>query len=205
MSAAFNHDPAGPLLIVLSGPSGVGKDAVVSRIREQGRPYHVAVTATTRARRPSETDGADYIFLDQKSFERMMSNGQLLEWAEVYGNHYGVPKAQVADALHAGTDVIVKTDVQGAATIRKLVPDAVFIFIAPPDMNRLEERLKQRMTELPEAMKRRLKAARAEMKAAISFDHVIVNHDGMLDDTVAEIEAIVDAEKQRRPSRNIPL
>ena len=196
---------AGALLIVLSGPSGVGKDAVVSRIRDRGRPYRIAVTATTRPRRPSETDGVDYIFVDETSFERMVSEDQFLEWAEVYGNRYGVPKAQVADALEGGTDVIVKTDVQGAATIRMLLPEAVFIFLAPPDMGSLEDRLKQRMTESQHALRLRLATAKAEMEQAASFDRVVVNRDGRIDDTVAEIESIVAVEKRRRPARNIAL
>ena len=193
------------MLVVLSGPSGVGKDAVVSTIRSRNRPYHIAVTATTRPKRAAEVDGVDYIFIGRQDFEHMVEESDLLEWAVVYGNLYGVPKSQVSDALAMGADVIVKTDVQGAATIRKLVPEALLLFLAPPDEPELEARLKQRMTESPEALRIRLATAKEEMKEADRFDYVVVNHSGRLDETVAEIEAVVAAERERKPPRRIVL
>ena len=189
-----------PLLIVISGPSGVGKDAILSRMREQGKHYHFTVTATTRPRRPAEQDGVDYIFVAEQAFRQMIDQGELMEWAEVHGNLYGVPKAQVAKALEDGNDVIIEADVQGAATIRRLTPDGVFIFLAPPSMEELASRLSQRMTESPEALQRRLKTAEAEMVEASKFDHVVVNHRDRLDEAVREIEAIV-ARERRRTSR----
>ena len=205
MSQDKAPERAHPLLIVLSGPSGVGKDAVVSRMRSLGRPFRIAVTATTRQRRQHETDGVDYFFLDHESFKEMLSASELLESAEVYGNMYGVPKSQIRQALESGIDVIVKTDVQGAATIRKLATDAVFVFLAPPDMNELARRLRQRMTESGDALRLRLETAKSEMDEAEKFDHVVVNHEGRLDDTVAEIEAIAAAERDRVPPRSIRL
>ena len=194
-----------PLLIVLSGPSGVGKDAVLSRMRELDRPYHFTVTATTRPQRQGERDGVDYIFVSEPRFRRMIRDEQLLEWAEVYGNLYGVPKAQVTDALGNGRDAIIKADVQGAATIRKLAPEALLIFLAPLNDAELKRRLGARMTESPEALALRLETAKEEMKQASSFDYVVVNHEGLLDAAVREIDDIVVAEKVRTPPRRVSL
>ena len=198
-------DSAWPLLIVLSGPSGVGKDAVLSRMRELEKPFHFTVTAATRPQRPSERDGVDYIFVTRETFRQMVERDELLEWAEVYGNLYGVPRAQVVDALESGRDVIIKADVQGADTIRRLAPETVFIFLAPPDMEELARRLSQRMTESSEAFRLRLETAEQEMREASKFDHVVVNRQGRIDDVVAEIEAIVARERRRTPARKMPL
>ena len=194
-----------PLLIVLAGPSGVGKDAVLSRMRELGKPFHFVVTATTRQQRPMERDGVDYVFVTAEAFRRMVAGNELLEWAEVYGNLYGVPKAQVVKALNQGHDVIIKADVQGAATIRRLAPEGVFIFLAPPSTEELAVRLSQRMTESPAALRLRLGIAADEMRQASEFDYVVVNHAGRLDDAVAEIEGIVSRERSRTPTRKVSL
>ena len=146
-----------PLLVVLTGPSGVGKDAVFSRMRELGRPLHFVVTATTRPKRDHEVDGVDYIFLAEAEFREMIGRDELLEWAEVYGNLYGVPKSQVTAALREGKDAIVKTDVQGVRNIEKVAPDALFIFLAPPDTETLSRRLSQRKTETAQALEVRLR------------------------------------------------
>ena len=194
-----------PLLLVMSGPSGVGKDAVLSRMRQQGKPFHFTVTATTRRRRMAETDGIDYIFLSWESFQQMIKDGEFLEWAKVYGNLYGVPKAQVVCAFREGRDVIIKTDVQGAATIKKLAPDGVFIFLTPPSIDELEYRLSLRMSESSEALQVRLRTAEAEMEEASKFDYVVTNHRDRLDETVAEIESIVALERRKTPHRKIAL
>ena len=194
-----------PLLVVLSGPSGVGKDAVLSRMRELGKPYHFTVTATTRKIRANEADGVDYIFIPEDEFRRMIDAGELLEHAEVYGNLYGVPRSQVANALDRGLDVIVKIDVQGAATIRRMVPDALFIFLAPPSIDDLAVRLRRRMTESSQALRLRLETARAEMAEAPKFDYVVYNHDDRLDDTVREIESAISRELSKEPPRKIVL
>ena len=196
---------AGALLIVLSGPSGVGKDAVLSRMRELDKPYHFTVTATTRAKRIGERDGVDYTFFTEQRFRQMIADNRFLEWAIVYGNYYGVPREQVASALDAGRDVIVKPDVQGATTIRKIVPEALLIFLAPPSDDEMKKRLYSRMTESAEELALRLETAKAEMEQAPNFDRIVVNHRGGLDDAVRDIEEIVAAEKRRVPPRRVSL
>src|ERR1700712_498998 len=133
--------PAQPLLVVLSGPSGVGKDSILMRMRDFGFPFHFVVTATSRAMRPSERDGYDYHFVGKERFEEMIAREELLEWAEVYGHYKGIPKSEVRQALASGRDVLLRIDVQGAATIRKLVPEAIFIFVAPGGLEELRYRL----------------------------------------------------------------
>ena len=201
----MSEPPHSPLLVVLSGPSGVGKDAVLTRMRELGQPYHFTVTATTRRQRESERDGTDYIFKTTEQFRRMIDREELLEWAEVYGNLYGVPKDQVEKAQDRGRDVIIKADVQGAATIKKIAPEAVFVFLAPPDMEELATRLRLRMTESPGALKIRLETAQDEMAEAPKFDHVVVNRNGRLDEAVGEIRELVEGERRRRPARKVSL
>ena len=188
----LNHkDVQPPILLILSGPSGVGKDAVLSRMRDLGEPYHFTVTATTRTQRNGETDGKDYIFVSQAEFKTQMEQDGFLEWAEVYGNYYGVPRDQVKTALQRGKDVIVKIDVQGAKTIKELAPNALYIFLAPPNMEQLEKRLTARMTESSGSLKIRLETATKEMKSATWFDHVVINHENQLDLAVAEIQYAV--------------
>lgn len=193
-----------PLLIVLSGPSGVGKDAVLSRMRELRFPhYYYCVTATTRPRRACETDGVDYYFLQLEEFQHRLERGEFLEYAKVYGNYYGVPKQPVRDALTRGEDVVIKADVQGAATIKSLAPEAVFIFLSPPNMRELEERLRQRKTETPDGLARRLRTAHLEMKYLPMFDYLVVNPSHRLDDAVECIQSIIAAEKSRVHPRHI--
>ena len=183
-------------LFVLSGPSGVGKDAVLSRIRQFGRPYHFTITATTRRMRPGERDGVDYIFLARETFSHMIDRGELLEWAEVHGNLYGVPKSQVVEAQERGLDVIMKVDVQGAATIRRMMPDTELIFLAPPDMRTLERRMRIRDTESESEFRLRLETAHREMKESHSFDHIVVNHDDGIDVAADAIDRIIQSADQ---------
>ena len=143
--AQFNL-PARPLLLVISGPSGAGKDAVLTRMKQLGYPLEYIVTVTTRPKRPNERDNADYHFIPMERFNQLLKQKELLEWAEVYGNWYGVPKKPIKQALERGQDVIVKVDTQGAATIKKILPQAVFIFLMPPSMQELTTRLKRRLT-----------------------------------------------------------
>ncbi len=193
------------LLIVLSGPSGVGKDAILSQLRAKLPSCHFTVTVTTRSRRPQERDGVDYIFVSEQRFRDMLEKGELLEYALVYGNWYGVPKAQVRDALARGRDVLIKADVQGAATIKRLAPEAVVIFLAPASLQELESRLHNRHTESPEGLARRLQVAREEMKRLSEFDYVVVNADARMDLAVTQIEAIITAEKCRVQPRVVSL
>ena len=186
------------LLIVVSGPSGVGKDMLVDRMRAEHPCRHYAVTATTRGLREGERDGVDYHFVGKARFEDMIANGELLEWASVYGNYYGVPKRQVADALAAGRDVVVKIDVQGAATIRGIAPDAVFVFLAPPSIEELRRRLAGRGSEGAEALERRLAAATREMEEAGKFDCVVVHRTNGTGEALGEVEAWVERERKGR-------
>ena len=190
-----------PILLILSGPSGVGKDAVLSRMRELKEPYHYTVTSTTRSKRDGETEGKDYIFISQNEFKKQIELGGFLEWAEVYGNYYGVPRDQVKSALKTGSDVIIKIDVQGAQTIKKLAPMALYIFLAPPDTDQLEKRLTERMTESPESLTLRLKTAAEEMKSANWFDHIVINHENQLDSAVSEIQSIVKDARAKQNSQ----
>jgi len=192
-----------PLFIVLSGPSGVGKDAVLDGIKRTGCPLYYAVTATTRPRRQGEINGVDYQFVSKAKFEQMIEKGELLEWANVYGNLYGVPKRDLKQALARGQDVIVKVDVQGAATIKRIVPQAVFIFLAPPSMSDLKERLKRRETESSVDLGLRMKAAQDEMKSLPIFDYIVVNHKDGVELAVSQIEAIITAEKCRVKPRSV--
>ncbi len=194
-----------PLLIVLSGPSGVGKDAVLKRMKKLGYPFHLVVTATDRPWRPGEVDGVDYYFLSTEEFTARLERGEFLEHANVYGERKGVPKAEVRKALASGQDAIMRVDVQGAATIRQKLPEAVFIFLSPSSEEDLIRHLKKRGTETPEALARRITAAREEMERLPGFDYVIVNRDGQLDETVKQITAIITAEKCRVKQRKIEL
>lgn len=205
MTLIPDASPSPPLLVVLSGPSGVGKDAVLGELRKLDRPWHFAVTATTRAIRPGETDGVDYIFLDTDTFDRMRERDEFIECAEVYGRWYGVPRSQARDALRSGKDVFLKIDVQGAATIRRMAPEALLIFLIPPSMDELRDRLTGRMTESSEDLERRLRTAEEELSQVGQFDYRVVNRDGLLVKAVADIDAIVAAEKCRVLPRVVQL
>ena len=202
-SSAPNDKTTSPLLVVLSGPSGVGKDAALEVLKKLDRPWHFVVTATTRPRRSGERDGVDYIFLDAETFDRMKNSGDFLECAEVYGRWYGVPRSQVRMGMDTGKDVILKIDVQGAETVRRLAPEAVFIFMVPGSLDELRERLSLRMTESSPEMELRLNTAKGELAMADKFDYRVVNNDGGLDRAVADIDAIIAAEKCRVKPRNI--
>jgi len=195
-SLSKNPLPAAkPLLIILSGPSGVGKDAVLAKMKEMEIPLHYIVTMTTRPRRPAEQDKIDYQFVSKEKFIRLQENNELLESATVYGNFYGVPKKDVTDNLKAGRDVLVKVDVQGAETIKKAMPQAVAIFLSPPSKDELFIRLKKRSTESDTEMKVRLQATEEEFRKLPSFDYVVVNHRGEIDRAVNTIMSIISTEK----------
>ena len=186
---------------------------MLTRMRKLKRPFHYVVTATTRLQRKGEKNGVDYYFLSQEEFQQMIDEGQLLEWAKVYGNYYGVPRDEINKALSKGADVIVKVDVQGAATIKKILrrggtcplPQAVFIFLMPPSMEELEGRLKQRHSEASADLALRLEKAREEIKSLPLFDYVITSYQGRLDEVISQIEAIIAAEKCRVKPRVVRL
>jgi guanylate kinase len=193
------------LLIVLSGPSGVGKDALLRKMKEQKYPFHYVVTVTSRPRREGERDGVDYRFISQREFQQMIDNGELLEWANVYGNYYGVPRKEISQALSKGKDVIMRVDVQGAATIKRILPQAVSIFLRPPSMEELERRLRQRHSESAKDLALRLREAEEEMKSLPLFDHVLTSYQGKLDEAISQIQAIVAAEKRQVKPRVVEL
>lgn len=190
-----------PLIVVISGPSGVGKDTIIERMAELGHTFHFTITATTRKPRPNEVDGVNHHFLTQERFITLIDSDELLEWAIVYGNYYGVPKQQVRDALDAGSHVIVRVDVQGALRIKEIVPDALLLFVNAPNNKVLRDRLVRRGVNTEEDMRLRLAAAESESEKAFIFDFQIVNHENQLDDAVAEITAIVKSEARRYPPR----
>ena len=194
-----------PLLVVISGPSGVGKDMTLQRLKEMGYPFHFVVTATTRPQRPTETHGVDYFFLSMSDFAEMIEEEELLEYAVVYGDYKGIPKQQVREALTSGKDVIMRIDVQGTATIRNLVPEAVLIYLSAESEEALVHRLRERKTEPEDQLKMRIATARQEQKKLAMFDYVVINADGQLDDTCRKIAAIITAEKCRVRPRKINL
>lgn len=194
-----------PLLIVISGPSGVGKDTVVRTLQRRKNSLHFVVTATSRARRETEVDGVDYIFVSEAEFLRMIADHELLEYARVYDQYKGVPKSQVRDALAAGTDVIMRVDVQGAATIRSLCPEAVLIFLTPANQDEWMLRLKERQSETDAQMRLRIATARQELTRTDEFDYIVVNEKDCLDEAVDTIEAIIEAEHHRVKPRRITL
>ncbi len=198
------HKPE-PLLIVVSGPSGAGKDTVVQRMQERGLPFHFVVTATTRPRRPGETHGKDYWFVTKEEFARMIEQNELIEYALVYGDYKGIPRDQVRQALASGKDVVMRLDVQGAETVRKLVPDALLIFVTTDSEEELVKRLNARDTETADSLAIRIATARKELKRVEAFDYVIVNHDFQLDHTVDIVQAIIKAEHHRVKPRKVNL
>ncbi len=198
-------DSPQPLLVIFSGPSGVGKDSVLMRMRELGFPFHFVVNANSRPQRPGEIDGFDYHFVDKERFEDLITRNELLEWAVVYGHYRGILKSEVQRALQSGRDVIVRVNVDGAATIKQIVPDAVFIFIAPGSIEELRNRLILRRTESSEDIERRLSLAQHELEQVPLFDYVVINREDRLDEAVGQIRAIIVAEKQRVFPRQISL
>ncbi len=193
------------LLFVVSGPSGVGKDATIVCLRQQGFPIHFIVTATTRPPRPGEVHGVDYFFLSEQEYDALLARHGFLEHATVYGYRYGIPKQHVREVLGRGQDVIMRIDVQGAATIRRLAPQAVFIFLCPSSLDELEQRLRARGTETPESLACKLALVPREMAEWPKFDYVVVNSNDALDDAVEHIKAIILAERCRVKQRRIEL
>ncbi len=186
-----------PLLVVISGPSGVGKDAVVRSLLARPLGLQFIVTATTRRPRPDEVPGRDYVFLSAAEFERLRDNGELLEHAYVYGEHKGIPKAHVRQALEQGKDAVLRIDVQGAATIRRILPQAVEVMLVTESLAELERRLRERRSEPESALAARLAAACREIERAAEFDYVVANRRDQLEHTADVLEAIILAERHR--------
>ncbi len=196
---------ASPLLIVISGPSGVGKDMAINTLRKFGYPFHFVVTATTRAKRPNEVDGVDYFFISMDEFAEMIERNELLEHAVVYGDYKGIPRSQIRQALSSGKDVLMRIDVQGAETIRRLVPEAILIYLSAESEEALVKRLQERKTELEEQLKMRIATARQELNRLQIFDYLVTNEANKLDETCRKIMAIITAEKCRVQQREFTL
>lgn len=199
------HLPQYPLLIVISGPSGVGKDTIANMMMERRGTFHFVVTATTRPPRPGEVHGQDYFFVSNDEFARMIEEDELLEYAFVYNDYKGIPKQQIRDALASGKDVIMRIDPQGSATIRKLAPNAIFIFLTAESEEAMVKRLRERKSETPEGLNLRIATARQEMKRIHEFDYVVVNADEQREETVAKILCIIEAARCRVGQQPIEL
>ncbi len=204
-SSAAATSTRSPLIIVISGPSGVGKDTLIERMAELGHDHHFTVTATTRDPRPGEKEGVNHHFLDRDEFINMIARDELLEWAEVYGNYYGVPKQQVRDALARGQHVLIRVDVQGARRLRQLLPEALQIFVMPPSMPVLRKRLEERGVNTDEDMANRLEAAAREVAQSEEFDYCVVNEEDHLDDAVRQVSDIFEKESRRNPPRRYEI
>lgn len=185
------------MLVVLSGPSGVGKDTLLNCLKKRGREFAFVVTMTTRPRRPAEVEGVDYFFVSELEFERLIRVDEFLEHSVVYGDHKGIPKSQVRAAFGTGRDVIMRIDVQGAAKIRALVPNVITIFIAPESEQELVDRLRERNTEDGDKLTRRIATAREEMRRRDEFDYVVINRGGCQESAVDSIVSIITAEHCR--------
>jgi guanylate kinase len=201
----FDLPNPNPLLIVISGPSGGGKDAALLRMKERGLPFHFVVTVTTRPRRVGEVHGQDYWFVSKDEFARMIEADEFMEYAMVYGDYKGIPKKEVRDALASGKDAVLRLDVQGAETIRKLAPEALLIFLTAESEDALVHRLETRKTETAEELKLRIATARKELQRIGAFDYFIINYEDCLNDAVDTIRAIIDAEQHRVKPRKVTL
>ena len=194
-----------PLLIIVSGLSGVGKDTLVQALMDRRLPFYFVVTTTSRQPREGEIDGVDYFFVSQIEFQRLVNEGEMLEHAIVYGQFKGVRKTQIREALASGKDVILRIDVQGVKKIRELCPDAITIFLVPTDEQEWIERLLARKSETPESLQNRINAAKDELNQLDLFDYVVLNAKGSLGKAVDTVEAIIIAEHHKVNPRRITL
>ena len=197
----------GAQLVIISGPSGVGKDTIIAALQERPRDpdYHYVVTCTTRAPRKGEVPDVSYHFLTRAQFAALQEAGELLEHAKVHGNWYGTPRREVADALAEGHDVILKIDVQGASAVKQRAPHALLVFLVPPSKEELFQRLRSRATETADELELRQRDAAIELARAGDYDRVVVNETDQQARTAAEIEAIVTQEKRRNADRRVRI
>lgn len=187
-----------PLVIVISGPSGVGKDCLIKCLTEARENIHFVVTATSRPMRVGEVNGKDYFFMSKQQFLEMIENDELLEYALVYGDYKGIPKQQIRDYMGKGYDIVLRVDIQGAATLRKILGDsAVFVFLVAESESEMVMRLINRKTESKESLMVRVAMAKEELRQMKNFDYVVVNAEGKLERCVKTVESIIEAEKAK--------
>ena len=194
-----------PLLIVISGPSGIGKDTVVQGMKDRNLPIHFVITATSRPPRKNEVPGKDYFFYSKEKFEEMIDEGEFLEHAWVYSAYKGVPKSQVRKALNSGKDVVMRLDVQGAQTVHNLCEDAILIFLTAKNKEEWLQRLKDRHSETDDERQLRIETAKEEYETLDIFDYIVVNEKDKLDRTLDEIESIISAEHHRVHPKKVSL
>jgi guanylate kinase len=203
----------GAVLVIISGPSGVGKDTIIEALKRRHRQHsgprqhdhHFVVTCTTRRPRKDEVDGTSYHFVTRERFHELKDTGDLLEWAEVHGNWYGTPRREVAKFLAKGQDVVLKIDVQGAQKVKERVEDAILIFVVPPSQEALFRRLRARATESAEELEIRQRNAAIELARAGDYDHVVTNWDDQVEHTAEEIDEIISSEHAARADRRVRL
>lgn len=192
-----------PLILVISGTSGIGKDALLNGLKKCPLPLHFVVTATSRAPRPGEVEGVDYFFISREEFERRIDEGYFAEYARVYTDYKGIPRPQIEEALKSGKDVILRLDVQGAATIRKQYPQAILVFLVPNTVDEWYQRLVNRGTETDETLKTRVDKAITEVAQIDIFDYIVLNAEGRLDEAVIDVMDILRVEHMRVHHRKI--
>lgn len=201
----FNPLDPQPLMIVISGLPGVGKDSVVKCMMQREPTFHFVVTVNTRLPRPGEVDGIDYIFISEEEYARMQEQGELIESAKVYNEYKGVPREQVQAALASGKDVVMRLDVQGAGTIKQLYPEALLIFLTTQNEEEMVRRLEGRQTEKGQNLQDRIQIARSELKRVAEFDFLVVNRDGRLEQAVEDVMSIIRSEHLRVHPRRVQL
>ncbi len=201
----FDLQKPQPLFIVISGLSGVGKDAVIEGLLKRGMPLHKIVTATTRPPRSTEQEGVDYLFVSHERFQEMIDNNEFIECALVYKDYKGVPRDQVKNAMDSGLDVIMRVDVQGARKFRELIPEALLIFITPASKEDWREMLLGRKTDTQDQIEQRIAAAPGELEMLPIFDYIVTNKYCCLDATVDSIISIIQSEHMRNPHRKVNI
>jgi guanylate kinase len=201
----FNILEQAPLMVVISGPSGVGKDSVLRALKKSGLPIYHVVTANTRAPRPDEKEGVDYFFVTRDAFEKMISNNELIEFSHVYDDYKGVPKAQIRKAIESGNDVILRLDVQGAEKIKILYPESVLIFLTPANEEEWLQRLGGRRLSQEKDFDTRIATVKDELIKARNFDYIVINAQNQLQKTITTIKAIITAEHQKSKPRKISI
>ena len=182
-------------LFIITGPSGAGKDSVIYRSKDQGLEFSQVITTSTREVRAGESEGHPYHFISEDDFKKKIDKKEMIEWAEVYGNYYGSSKDEVEEKLSNNDVVVVKVDPQGARAFKKIMPEAISIFIMPPSYEYLEKRLVNRETDSKEVIKQRLETARRELENLLDWDYLVVNEEGKLDEAAAEVKEIVENNK----------